>query len=982
MANYDGDIKLSMSLDPNDVKQASKSLQDDIQKIFQQSAGKELDTKFKKIEASMSKASSKAQLLREKLVELESTKIPTQEYKEIQDQIDKATAALDKLRERQEKFLETGGKTKSNVFKKMQYDAAQLENTIEYAKGELQDLVDTGKAFTLGSDTGEYGKTVDQLANVNNEMRILTSRASDASRTVSNGSKVFKIFTNACKKLPSILKNISKSSTSADKSMKKMFWNIMKYGLGIRSLYVLFRKLRTAITEGVNNLVQTKGGMNETNQAISGLMSSLNALKNAWGAAFAPIIQVVAPMLTRLVDMLTQVMGKVSQFVAGITGKATAIVAKKQGFNYAESLDKSGTASGRNQQEKYDEAVRKAQEKYDKKVAETAKKNAEALAKAEEKQAKAAEKLAKKQEKANKQLGDYDKLNVIAQDSTEELEDITAKEYEQPELELPDLDDYMQGMTDFDSMFEEIPIESTISDFIQRIKDAWAAGDFTEIGNEVGEKLKEVTDNLTSWLVDVAQPLAEKLGKSLGTFINGLTQTEGLADSLGTAVGEGLNTIVDAINGFFDSVNWVQLGEFLAEGLNGLVNSIDWEELGHMLIMKWNALFETLLGFVDTFDFKKLGDGIAKGFTKIIEDFDMAALTGSISGLAAGLLETISGFLQGVNWYKMGHTLFEKIKDAIVGIEWGRLFTAIFEVLGSALGAFWSLLGGLIIAITKLVLKAWDEFVKWFESIAYEDGKFVIEGLLQGIWEVIKNIGKWIYDHILKPFVDGFKKAFGIASPSKVMIELAKLLMDGLKKGITDKINAVITAFNTIKTKIVAAFNSIKTTVLNIWNGLWTSVKNIISRAWSGIKSVINSILGGVEKMANGIVKGLNKAIDAINTLSFDVPDWVPKIGGNSIGFNIPNLSEISIPKLATGAVIPPNKQFLAMLGDQKSGTNIEAPLDTLIEAFNAVLDQRTENSNKEPIVLQLDGRTVAEVVWDEEDKRYKQRGSYKPKFT
>jgi len=135
--------------------------------------------------------------------------------------------------------------------------------------------------------------------------------------------------------------------------------------------------------------------------------------------------------------------------------------------------------------------------------------------------------------------------------------------------------------------------------------------------------------------------------------------------------------------------------------------------------------------------------------------------------------------------------------------------------------------------------------------------------------------------------------------------------------------------------------------------------------------------------MANGIIRGINAAVGALNNLSFDVPDWVPEIGGNSIGFNIPELSTISIPRLAQGAVIPPNKEFLAMLGDQNKGTNIETPLDTMIDAFNKALDNRESNTVHEPIMLQLDGRTIAEVVWDEEEKRYKQRGvSYSPIFT
>ena len=80
------------------------------------------------------------------------------------------------------------------------------------------------------------------------------------------------------------------------------------------------------------------------------------------------------------------------------------------------------------------------------------------------------------------------------------------------------------------------------------------------------------------------------------------------------------------------------------------------------------------------------------------------------------------------------------------------------------------------------------------------------------------------------------------------------------------------------------------------------------------------------------------------------------------------------IPFLAQGAVIPPNKQFLAVLGDQKSGTNIEAPLDTIKQALAEVL---TVSNNNAPIVLQLNGRDIAKVVWDENQKRYKQTGKF-----
>lgn len=103
-------------------------------------------------------------------------------------------------------------------------------------------------------------------------------------------------------------------------------------------------------------------------------------------------------------------------------------------------------------------------------------------------------------------------------------------------------------------------------------------------------------------------------------------------------------------------------------------------------------------------------------------------------------------------------------------------------------------------------------------------------------------------------------------------------------------------------------------------------------------QNVLNGLITAFEKFVNVLIKGLNWLIDKINSISFEVPSWVPVIGGKSLGFNLGHVGEVSlpriqadgswakIPKLAQGAVIQPNKPFMAMLGDQRFGNNIEAP--------------------------------------------------------
>ena len=102
-------------------------------------------------------------------------------------------------------------------------------------------------------------------------------------------------------------------------------------------------------------------------------------------------------------------------------------------------------------------------------------------------------------------------------------------------------------------------------------------------------------------------------------------------------------------------------------------------------------------------------------------------------------------------------------------------------------------------------------------------------------------------------------------------------------------------------------------------------------KAWEGIKEIFrgiwNTIVGVLEAAVNLIIKGINWLISKLNSLQIKIPDW---LGGGFFGFNIRPIAELQIPRLAKGAIIPPNREFMAVLGDQKQGTNIEAPADLI----------------------------------------------------
>ncbi len=183
---------------------------------------------------------------------------------------------------------------------------------------------------------------------------------------------------------------------------------------------------------------------------------------------------------------------------------------------------------------------------------------------------------------------------------------------------------------------------------------------------------------------------------------------------------------------------------------------------------------------------------------------------------------------------------------------------------------------------------------------------------------------------------------------------------------------------------IVAGGGALAATVALNWNFIvdkvkevWQKVKDFWNRNiapvftgewWANLgKKAINGLIGVIEK-------GINWVIEKINTLSWDVPDWVPVIGGQKWGFNF---NQIKIPRLAQGAVIPPNREFLAVLGDQKQGVNIEAPLQTIVDAFNIALQGNANyGGGNTEVVLEIDGREFGRAVVEQGNRENRRIGT------
>ena len=225
-----------------------------------------------------------------------------------------------------------------------------------------------------------------------------------------------------------------------------------------------------------------------------------------------------------------------------------------------------------------------------------------------------------------------------------------------------------------------------------------------------------------------------------------------------------------------------------------------------------------------------------------------------------------------------------------------------------------------------------------------------VADFLKAVWEnVLKPIIDWIIENILPvllPIFDGIIKG---------VMEVAG--------GIADVIGGIIDVISGILQFLTGVFTG-------DWEKAWDGVVKIFDGVWGAIKGVINGILGGVESLANGVVKAINVIIRALNGLHFDIPDWVPALGGKSFGFNINELKEVSIPRLATGSVIRGGNPFMAILGDQPRGqVNVEAPLDTIKQAVREELSGMNFGSagvGQAKVVLNINGVDVGEAMLDD----------------
>ena len=1104
----DGDIQLTVSLNTEDVRAKAEQLRGSISNMFKNASGQELSSSLASILNQMDKVYTKSTNLESQLKRMDSANLSEmrQAYTETEQELRRCYEILESMNQSTDP---EGYQTVLNEIQAwegaLQQISADYDRISQYGSGGMgyeeydntvaklnevnnQMVVLQARAQNASGSISGVGTSASNSASqaessmnrvataesnvgtqaVNTASQVQSSFSgisSIGSRVSSTFSSVFDTLSNSITssqsqitKLTSMLKSSltgalnkvksSITSTFSAGSIKSAITTLVKYTIGVRSLYFLFRKLRTAIKEGLENLVQFDSENNATNEAITSLNTSLLYLKNAWASAFAPIINYVMPVLTSLIDMLADVANEIAKFVGNLTGQSVVLNAVKvQAEDYAESL--SDTADS-------------------------------------------ADSASSSTKKLTDRLASFDDLNVLGQDSDTGSGGSggTGTSSYSPEIE---------------DMFEYV---DATSDFAEMVKKAWETADFTEVGETIKNKLIEVLT--IDWENDV-YPYATQIGTSLGTFLAGLFGDSDLFVTVGNDIAGAINTVTYALDALLDETAKIDFGGNIAEGFNAFLTGTDWSGIGENINEFGNQLLDNLSSFFRTADGTELGNSLAdllmnadlpelayKTITVLADAVVFIADTGSAiiaqsMEIEANKTMTItvddveydvsSNFDTGDNplmawadnfYFEIGQGVANFIgaitgKDTIETIDalatafapffavtdlfsgkgvivdgltsigetakevfddaWGDDIKAFFEKLKEDIDAVVLLfdvlktgaeeLGSAIVGFIWDAWTAWEDFSeKWndfwalFEGFDVEDllegigegvstyvieplvnlfntftdfGSDIVEGLKNGITTALEGIGDWVSTNIVEPIVNAFCNLFGIHSPSTVFEGYGVDIIQGLLNGIDSLIGSVEQIFTDLSNWLTETWDSIKSTALQKWILLKTSIVNKVSEIKSSVEEKFNAIKTKVVEVSENIrasalekfimlrtsivtvfeklgdlIKApintvidivesfINKIIGGINSLTSGFTAVTDALGDTASTLNLPTISisaipTVSIPRLAQGAVIPPNNEFMAVLGDQKSGTNIEAPLDTIKQAVAEELSTQLE---------------------------------------
>lgn len=823
--------------------------------------------------------------------EISNSNIKTTAYQILEDSLQRLDTQFEQVATaQQEIFARNQSATSSPAFLALESAAEKLGRQYDELLAKKKQL-DSGTTTAQPTEkvrtapiTGNYAKTASEesekalnalnkeisktdakekgLVNTNSRLGSSfknVSQSADSAKTKTGGiSSIFSRMGGVVSGLGKRLTGLAQNFTSTTNSANNASFSIGRM-IGMSVLYStvfgMISKVNSGIMTGINNLAQYSSA---TNASISSMMSALTQLQNSLATAFAPILSVVAPILTAFMNMLSKAITYVGMFIAALTGQKSFTRAKAVQEDYAASLNK--TSSGAN------------------------------------KAAKATKNNAKATKKASKEIQTYlSGLDEVRQYQKE-------KDNDTPSSSTPSAGGGGGGGgytgPSIGDMFEKVPIESSIADIAKKIKDLIKKEDWEGLGayiaSGINKGLQKIYDAI-NW---------NNVGPKITYFVNAFTRTfNSLVDHIdwdlmGRTVGAGINTIVNTLNLLIEGIDWKNLGSKIGVGINGMFNEVDWSNVGRLFANRINIPFQMLAGAVNTLKWDTIGKSIGQGLNGAIAQLDVNSIGTSLSGLALGILTTLDNALTTTNWSQLG----TKLSSLLTSIDWVGIFVNAISVAGKAITALTqlgvsfmdNLAKGITNGTQQFISKGLSALTNFTANLRSNAGKLVDSGLnlmlnlakgianampdiIKNVPEIVINIAGVINDNAPKILVAGVKL---IAILIKGLIQSIPTLIASIPK-IIMAIVSVFAAYDWlslgkslivgIKNGIMGAKSNAVNAIKNVYSSLVNGIKNLPSKlkeiGTNGVKNVGSGITGKLSTVKTAARKIITYAVNGIKGL-------------------------------------------------------------------------------------------------------------------
>lgn len=883
MANYDGHITLATKVDTSGIKSDAKKIANQYEAATQ----------------AVAKQVKKVEEYRKRLAELESGVTPANDkgVAKIQAQFDKTTASIQKTESEIAALYEQLDALQSNAFRapdageivltgkeQAQFDAINakldvLESKLEQNRTEAAELGDSLRQATGSATQKEIDSTKEKLAEAETKLKGMKIKAEETGKALKSKMS----------ESNSALSPVITGFNKMGKKLTGMAKRVFIFSMITKAL----RGLRTTIT----SVIMSDDKFRE----------SLRQLKAAFWTAFAPIYDFIIPALRNLIGYLTQAVTAAGKLMSKLTG-----------MSYGDMMNKGESLSKQTAMYKGDKT---AEEKsIEKQIKALEKKN-----KALNKEKKLKEKAQKAQEKANKRsLASFDEIDKLSfdkdNDELDALDDEIDKNDElidqlQEQLDLiREQKEEKQSLTaDFaglrDAGTDINPMWTEILGTFEKIRDIFMSGFWEGFASADLSGLKNSITGIKDSLVEIAaDPAVQQSATNLvNSFTKAFGQMTGALSSIGV-------TIADNLLGGFEY--------YLSQNKDRI--KLQLTDIFNITADIFNIVGDWWVAVADIFS--------------VLADENGKKLTGEIIGIFSDAFLGLTELA-----LKLGKDFIDIFAGAIIDNKDG-----IKTALDGILKFFSDIAGDIHLVVQHLfdgLNKLYDEHIHpLMESMkkTWSDvAKHFVDNWNQHMQPVLDKLADKFHDVVEKhvnPMIDDVMELLG------KLVDAVKGLWDNaLSPLATDIVDDFVPIFASEFQMIGEAFTTLLSTASDVIGGISKALSGLIDflegtftgnweKALNGLKGIFkgvaNAVISIIEGAVNLIVSAINMPLNAINS------------GMENMGLgSIPTLPELSIPRLATGAVLKPNNPFLAVVGDQKRGTNIEAPLSTIKKAVSDVIN-------------------------------------------